>query len=112
MTEHVSRRAFIATGVTLATTYQLQRAASAFGLPMTAQVCQLAAEQEVGPFYVDKEAVRSDITEGKAGVPLALRIALLDARTCKPLANAAVDLWHCDAMGLYAGFTASNSAFM
>ena len=108
MTEHVGRRVFIAAGVTLATTYQLQRAARALGLPATAQVCQMTAEQEVGPFYIDKESVRSDIVEGKLGVPLDLRMALLDSRTCAPLADAAVDLWHCDAMGLYSGFTASN----
>jgi protocatechuate 3,4-dioxygenase beta subunit len=106
--EHVSRRVFIAAGVTLATTYQLQRAAGALGLPTTAQVCQLVAEQEIGPYYIDKESVRSDIAEGQPGVPLDLRIALLDARTCTPLENAAIDIWQCDAMGLYSGFTASN----
>jgi protocatechuate 3,4-dioxygenase beta subunit len=108
MTQAVSRRVFIAAGVTLATTYQLQRAARALGLPATAAVCQLSAEQEIGPYYVDKESVRADVTEGKPGVPLDLRIALLDSRTCEPLGNAAVDIWHCDAMGLYSGFTASN----
>jgi protocatechuate 3,4-dioxygenase beta subunit len=30
---------------------------------------------------------------------------VLDARTCKPLRDAAIDVWHCDAMGLYSGFT-------
>ncbi|MEP6917053.1 MAG: intradiol ring-cleavage dioxygenase [Acidobacteriota bacterium] len=104
----MSRRMFIAAGVTLATTYQLQRAAGALGLSSTAEVCQLIAEQEIGPYYIDKEAIRSDISEGKPGVPLELRIALLDAATCEPLANAAIDVWHCDAMGLYSGFTASN----
>ncbi len=108
MAEGITRRIFIATGATLATTYQLQRAARALGLPGIAPVCQLAAEQEIGPYYIDKESIRPDITEGKLGVPLDLRIALLDSRTCKPLANAAVDVWHCDAMGLYSGFTASN----
>lgn len=67
--------------------------------------CTLAAEQEVGPFYVADEATRGDIVEDRAGLPLTLRLQVLDSRTCKPLAAAAVDLWHCDAMGLYSGFT-------
>jgi protocatechuate 3,4-dioxygenase beta subunit len=70
--------------------------------------CALIPEQEVGPFYVADELIRSAIAEGKPGVPLALRIAFADARTCAPLPNAAIDLWHCDAMGQYSGFTSSN----
>lgn len=105
----VTRRHFLASGVTVATTLQLQRAARALGLAADPGVCRLAAEQEVGPYYVADELVRSNIVEGKAGVPLSLRIMMLDARTCKPLANAAVDLWHCDAVGLYSGFTAQSS---
>ena len=41
-------------------------------------------------------------------MPLSLRIVLLDSRTCKPVPDAAVDLWHCDAVGLYSGFTKQN----
>jgi protocatechuate 3,4-dioxygenase beta subunit len=68
----------------------------------------LVAEQEVGPYYIADELLRSDIVEGKPGVPLSLRIILLDSRTCKPLSNAAVDVWHCDPLGLYSGFTKQN----
>jgi protocatechuate 3,4-dioxygenase beta subunit len=71
-------------------------------------VCRLVAEQEVGPYYVADESLRSDIVEDKQGVPLSLRIVVLDAGTCKPLNNVAVDLWHCDALGLYSGFTKQN----
>ncbi|HLY20530.1 MAG TPA: intradiol ring-cleavage dioxygenase [Bryobacteraceae bacterium] len=70
--------------------------------------CTLAAEQESGPYYLRYENLRSDITEGRPGVPLKLRIALVDARRCAPLPNAALDIWHCDAMGVYSGFTANN----
>jgi protocatechuate 3,4-dioxygenase beta subunit len=70
--------------------------------------CTLAPEQEEGPYYVDYGKMRRDLTEGKPGVPLQLRIAILDARTCKPLENAAVDIWHCDAVGIYSGFTANG----
>lgn len=73
-----------------------------------ADVCVLTAEQTEGPYYVARELVRSDITEGKAGVPVALRIAVTDVGTCAPLANAAVDIWHCDAQGYYSGITGEN----
>jgi len=89
----------------MATTLELQRAARAFGFAGDAQVCKLMAEQEVGPYYVAGEMLRRDITESKPGVPLSLRIAVLDSRTCKPLPGAAVDIWHCDALGIYAGYT-------
>jgi protocatechuate 3,4-dioxygenase beta subunit len=104
----ISRRRFLASTAALATTLQLQRAARAAGLMADAQVCTLAAEQEVGPYYVANELIRSDISEQKPGIPLSLRILVLDARTCKPISNAAVDVWHCDALGLYAGFTQQN----
>ena len=29
---------------------------------------------------------------------------MIDAETCKPVGNAAVDIWHCDALGLYSGY--------
>jgi protocatechuate 3,4-dioxygenase beta subunit len=70
--------------------------------------CTLAAEQEQGPYYIDDEKLRSDITEGKPGVPLKLRITLLDANRCAPLDNAAIDIWHCDALGVYSGFTRNS----
>lgn len=101
----VSRRRFLKTGAALATTWELQRAAWALGLPATSPVCKLSAEQEVGPYYVADEMIRADIREGKPGLPLTLRLAVMDARTCKPLPRAAIDLWHCDALGLYSGFT-------
>src|SRR5450755_3794537 len=47
--------------------------------------CSLAAEQEEGPYYVDDEALRRDITEGKPGAPLKLAMRLVDSRSCTPL---------------------------
>jgi protocatechuate 3,4-dioxygenase beta subunit len=70
--------------------------------------CLLSPEQTEGPYYVDKRIVRQDITEGKPGIPVRLQITVLDARSCSPLPNAAVDLWHCDATGLYSGYTANS----
>jgi len=104
----LNRRAFVTHSLALATTLQLQRAALASDFSPNADVCKLTPEQEVGPYYVADELLRSSIAEGKPGVPLSLRIAVLDARTCKPLPNAAIDIWHCDALGLYSGFTQQN----
>jgi protocatechuate 3,4-dioxygenase beta subunit len=63
--------------------------------------CVLAPEMTEGPYYVEGDKVRRNITEGKAGVPLALRLKVVDVSTCKPIRNAAVDVWHCDAGGVY-----------
>ena len=101
----LTRRRFLSTTLAMATALELRRAAFALGFSTDSAVCRLMPEQEVGPYYVAGELMRSNITENKPGVPLTLRIALLDARTCKPLTGAAVDLWHCDALGIYSGYT-------
>ena len=62
--------------------------------------CVLTPEQTVGPYYLDLDKIRRDITEGRAGTPLTLRMTVVDASTCRPIRNAAVDIWHCDASGL------------
>jgi protocatechuate 3,4-dioxygenase beta subunit len=104
----ISRRRFVAASLAIATTAKLQRAAESLGVTPQATVCRLSPEQEVGPYYVADELLRGDITEGKRGVPLVLRMVTMDARTCQPLPQVAVDLWHCDALGLYSGFTKQN----
>jgi protocatechuate 3,4-dioxygenase beta subunit len=62
-----------------------------------------------GPFFVDEKLNRSDIRSDPAdgrvrpGVPLqlALRVSRLTRGVCAPLPGATVDLWHCDAVGVY-----------
>ena len=63
--------------------------------------CVLAPEQTEGPFYVDDAAVRRNVTEGRPGTPLTLRLTVVNASNCKPIRNAAVEIWHCDARGAY-----------
>lgn len=70
--------------------------------------CVLTPGLTEGPYYVDGQLVRRGITEGKAGVPLGLRIAVQDISACAPLANAAVEIWHCDAQGYYSGIVGEN----
>src|SRR5436305_381668 len=54
--------------------------------------------------------LRRNITEGRPGTPLTLRLRVVDASTCKPIKNAAVDIWHCDALGAYSGFGAGSGS--
>ena len=84
------------------------------GVASGAVKCVLTPEQTEGPYYIPNEKVRRNITEGRRGVPLMLRATVVDASTCKPIKGAAVDIWHCDAGGIYSGFGqgASNRTFM
>ena len=68
----------------------------------------LTPELEEGPFYVSSELVRSDIRENQAGLPLTFQVSVIESATGKPIPQAAVDIWHCDAMGLYSGFTKAS----
>ena len=102
-----TRRRFITTAAANAAAIQLAPYTFASS-PTNATTCSLILEQEVGPFYIPKELLRSNITEDRTGVPLSLRITILDAKTCTPLPKAAIDIWHCDASGLYSGFTKTS----
>jgi protocatechuate 3,4-dioxygenase beta subunit len=76
--------------------------------------CVLTPELTEGPYYIAGEQVRRNITNGRPGTPLRLRLTVLDASTCSPIKGAAVDVWHADASGVYSGFGtgASNRTFM
>jgi protocatechuate 3,4-dioxygenase beta subunit len=62
-----------------------------------------------GPYFVDEKLNRSDIRSDpstnvvKPGVPLALAflVSKVSGSSCTALANATVDVWHCDALGVY-----------
>jgi protocatechuate 3,4-dioxygenase beta subunit len=97
---NLNRRSFLICGATALTTVSTLWSAE--------PSCILTPEQEEGPYYVDFGKERRDITEGRPGVPLQLRVSLVDSKRCEPLKNAAVDIWHCDAVGVYSGFTASG----
>ena len=69
--------------------------------------CALTPQATEGPYYFDADAIRSDIREDKRGTPLRLAIRVRDA-DCEPLSNAVVDIWHCDAVGVYSGFESAS----
>jgi len=50
--------------------------------------------------------------EGRPGLPLRLAITVLDIRSCLPIPNAVVDLWHCDSVGLYSHYLAASQGQM
>ena len=63
--------------------------------------CVLAPEMTEGPYYVPGDKLRRTITEGKPGVPLTLKLSVVDVSTCRVVKGAAIDVWHCDARGVY-----------
>ena len=75
-------------------------------------VCVLTPELTEGPYYLDLDLVRRDITEGRPGAPLDLRVEVVDAAGCAPIENAAVDVWHCDAGGTYSGVSGDEGTFL
>ncbi len=77
-------------------------------LDATPTSCVLTPELTQGPYYLADDLIRADITEGRPGVPLRLRIGVSDINACGPLANAAVHVWHCDAHGFYSGVSANS----
>ncbi|MFE9623937.1 intradiol ring-cleavage dioxygenase [Streptomyces sp. NPDC006527] len=78
---------------------------SATGTATGAEACyKLTSETTEGPYYIDADKLRRDITEDKEGIPLTLGIKVIDSETCEPLRDAAVDIWHCDALGIYSGY--------
>ena len=72
--------------------------------------CVLTPELTEGPYYLDLRKIRGNITERKAGLRLDLRIRVVNASTCKPIANVAVDVWHCDALGKYSGISSEGTS--
>jgi uncharacterized protein (TIGR03437 family) len=69
-----------------------------------------------GPYWVDEKLFRSDIRTdpstgvARAGIPLALTIYIqnLASGACTPLTGAYVDIWHCDAKGIYSDESTYN----
>jgi len=93
--------------------------------------CSKIPEETAGPFPGDGSnganvlnqtgVVRQDIRSSFAGltgtatgVPLVIQLTLVSASTCTPLANRAVYLWHCDALGRYSLYTSgvTNQNFL
>lgn len=75
--------------------------------------CVLMTQLTEGPYYLDLDLVRKDITDGKPGMPLSLRVNVVDVGdSCAPIKDAAVDIWHADAAGEYSGVQGVSGNFL
>jgi protocatechuate 3,4-dioxygenase beta subunit len=81
-----------------------------------AGTCVLTPSKTEGPYFVDEKLNRSDIrvdpSTGAAqdGVKLALTMLVVRADgDCAPVENATVDIWHCNAKGLYSDESANST---
>jgi protocatechuate 3,4-dioxygenase beta subunit len=73
--------------------------------------CAVAPTETEGPFPTKSPAsfVRSDITDGKTGYKMTAKITIGNTNNgCAGLANAIVDIWHCDATGNYSEYGGSG----
>src|SRR5258706_13803985 len=83
----------------------------------TTLACIASPSMTEGPYFVDellnRVDIRTDPTDNSVrdGVPLKLAITIfsVDGSTCTPLKGAQVDIWHCDAAGLYSDEAANNT---
>jgi protocatechuate 3,4-dioxygenase beta subunit len=88
--------------------------------PLALPACVVRPEQGEGPFFVDEGLERSDIRTDPAsgavseGAPLALSFNVLRVSgiACTPLAGAIVDVWQCDAAGVYSDVTGNSQEFL
>uniref|UniRef100_UPI0036F2739E Ig-like domain repeat protein n=1 Tax=Granulicella cerasi TaxID=741063 RepID=UPI0036F2739E len=72
-----------------------------------------------GPYWVtdsasgyNRSTITSDIagTNTQSGVPLALTLYVYDAKnSCAAMQNVQIDIWHCNAAGVYSGIKSSTN---
>jgi protocatechuate 3,4-dioxygenase beta subunit len=79
--------------------------------------CDEIPDETAGPYPDTKGMIsnqsfyRSDITEDRTGVPLTLTLTLVNVgSSCTPIANANVEIWHCDAAGVYSEYANNMNA--
>ena len=107
---------FTAVGATALTTASADTT-TANGVSGSAVDCVAKPEMTEGPYFVDEGLNRSDIrvdtSDGSvvAGTTfsLVLRVSQLVDCVRKPLPGATVDIWHCDAAGVYSDIAAEGT---
>ncbi len=79
-----------------------------------ANTCVTAKEETQGPYWFDVDSIRSDLREDRPGTPLVLAVRAHDLSQCTngatptPIPNSVVEIWHCDAGGVYSGFESAS----
>ena len=71
--------------------------------PNLNDVCILTSAQQEGPFFISSP-IRRNIVEDKKGKQMSFKMQVLQMPNCKPIENAIVEIWHCDAEGNYSGY--------
>ncbi|KAH7403122.1 Intradiol ring-cleavage dioxygenase [Cadophora sp. MPI-SDFR-AT-0126] len=71
--------------------------------------CILAPEVTLGPYWVEREYMREDVTDNQAGVSLILDAQIVDISTCDPVSNAVLEIWSCNSTGVYSGIVARGN---
>jgi protocatechuate 3,4-dioxygenase beta subunit len=85
------------------------------GLLNQANTCVTAKEETPGPYWFDVDSIRSDLREDRPGTPLVLAVRAHDLSQCTngaaptPIPNSVVEIWHCDAGGVYSGFESASA---
>lgn len=105
--------ALAATKTTKRTATTKRKAAATAPKASTANTtCVLTPEATEGPYYLNIDQVRTNITEGRPGTPLDLVLTVMDVAGCKPVKAAAVDIWQRDAAGVYSGVSGDRAMFL
>jgi protocatechuate 3,4-dioxygenase beta subunit len=105
------REAFLALAGLGLTGARGARVSGALGTPGAdaATTCVLSPEVTEGPYWIDNSLTRRDITENRPGLPLELVLTVQNAKTCAPIKGADVEIWHCDAGGVYSGYESGSA---
>ncbi|KAK3936128.1 putative gpi anchored dioxygenase [Diplogelasinospora grovesii] len=80
-------------------------AASVFGSNTT---CVFTPDNADGPYFVQGEQIRSNVTENLVGVPIHMEMQFIDVNTCRPAENLFIDIWSCNSTGAYSGVSAAG----
>jgi protocatechuate 3,4-dioxygenase beta subunit len=69
--------------------------------------CALYGAATQGPCTEATDRARKDVSEGYSGLPMRLALLVVD-KSCKPIANAKIKIWHTQLSGSYSGNTPNN----
>jgi protocatechuate 3,4-dioxygenase beta subunit len=117
--------AALATGAIAAGTFAQGPSPAASPATTALPSCVVVPELTEGPYFVDERLDRSDIrSDSETGVmaegarfDLTWVATRIDGTACTPFAGAMVDIWHCDAAGVYSdvqdpGFSSEGQDFL
>jgi protocatechuate 3,4-dioxygenase beta subunit len=76
----------------------------------TSATCAVSPQETIGPYPSLADFFRSDIREGRSGLPVTLTISVVNINNaCAPVTGAAVDVWQCDAAGDYSQYGSTRA---